>query len=385
MNIFSKRIVISFLACFAALSAQSYADYYDSCDPCCNNFWVDADYLYWKIQDSPEPVPLVIQQLVTDGPFTTVLGDKKVDLGWRSGGRFALGYWFCDSECFGRLGTEVNYFFLSNASKKFTVASDANGSPTLRVPFFNVETGLESSAAIAELGFYRGEALLKIDNKMQGAELNLVSAMPSCDCSTKFGFLAGFRWWNFDEHLDFLVNTPGINPPTIYNYGDKFDVKNNFYGGQLGASFDYNYCDFFFNLKGKVALGAICQETIIDGTFTTNELTGAIQTFVGGFFAEPTNIGHHKKTRFSVLPELDVNFGYQFTDCFSIRVGYSVLYVSNVLWAGKQIDRNINPTQSANIDFTETPALVGVPSPEARNKSEGLWAQGLNVGLDFQF
>ena len=51
-----------------------------------DSFWADVDYLYWKIQNSHEPAPLVIQ-----GPSSVVLGGKNIDMGWRSGGRFALG------------------------------------------------------------------------------------------------------------------------------------------------------------------------------------------------------------------------------------------------------------------------------------------------------
>ena len=382
MKSFFKKIAIGFSVFFAMLSGESHGAYCNGCDSICNGFWLDADYLYWKIKNSPEPVPLVIDQPVSGGPFTIILGDKKADLGWRSGGKFALGYWFDKGR---QLGFELDYFFLSTQSKKHTVSSDENGSPRLRVPFFDVQTGLEDSSALATPGLYRGTAILKIDNRMQGAELNLLGVLPSCYRQIRWDVFAGFRWWNFDEHLKFFANSPIINPPSIYNYVDKFHVENNFYGGQIGAGIDYCYCDFFFNLKGKIALGTICQETVINGAFTTNEFTGQPETFIGGFFALPTNSGHHRKTRFSVLPELDVDIGYHFTDCFSLKVGYSVLYVSNVLWAGKQIDRKINPSQSANIDFTPTPELEGDPSPKARTKTEGLWAHGLNVRLEFQF
>jgi hypothetical protein len=343
---------------------------------------VDADYLYWKIKDSPEPVKLVIEQPDQNCPFTTVLGDKKMDLGWRSGAKFGLGGWFDDTKCF---GAEANYFFLSRASKRSSISSDDNGSPALRVPFFDVQTDLEDSSPLATPGLYRGSAWLKVDNRMQGAELNLLGTFcTGCD-SLEIQWFGGFRWWNFQENLKFFANSPIINPPSIYNYNDSFRVKNNFYGGQLGASFNYNYCSFSFNLAAKVALGAMNQKTKVDGFFTTNEFTGKPMTFLGGFFALPTNIGHHKKTHFSALPELDINIGYQFTDCLKIRFGYSLLYVSKVLWAGKQIDRNLNPSQSANIDFTPNPMLVGEPSPRPRTKSESLWAQGFNVGIEVQF
>ncbi len=384
MDVISKRMIVGFSLFFSAVLGQTYGDNYNCCEsvPCCNRFWFDADYLYWEIKNSPEPVPLVIEQPIPNGPSTTVLGDKNVDLGWRSGAKFAVGYWFDNCR---RIGAEVNYLFLSKESKKYTVSSDANGSPSRFVPYFDVQTGLEALNPISTPGLYRGFASLKIDNWIQGTEVNIVGSFPSNGCNMKFGWLAGFRWWNFNEHLKFFVDSPLVSPPSIYNYNDTFKVKNNFYGGQIGGSFDYCYCNFFINLRGKVALGSMYQENTIDGSFTTNQFTGVPETFVGGFFALPTNIGHHKKTRFSVLPELNANLGYQITNYCSIKLGYSVMYVSNVLWAGKQIDRNLNPSQSANIVYTPNPVLVGESSPKVRNKSECFWAQGLNVGLEFQF
>lgn len=376
------RSLMCFSIAFPMLEAYGLFDN-DSClhdfNECqCDRFWIDADYLYWKVKDSPESTVLVIEE----PDAIPVLGGKKIDMGWRSGARFAVGGWFDECHCW---GGEVNYFFLGERSKKFTVASDVDGSPALRVPYFNVTDGEEDSSALATPDLYRGYASLNYHNSMQGAEFNVIKPFALCDCNSRFVVLAGFRWWNFDENLKFFGDSPLISPPSIYNYTDKFCVKNNFYGGQIGASFDYTYCSFFMNVKAKLGLGAICQQTNIDGKFVTDEFHGVVQTFEGGFFAEPTNIGHHKKTKFSVLPELDINIGYQVSDCFRLQVGYSVLYVSNVLYAGKQIDRNINPTQSANIEFNEDASLVGIPAPKAKMSTEGLWAQGINAGVEFKF
>ncbi len=382
--------IFSFAAAFMALSplqAQMYTDACDDfscCDPCStcqNRFWLEADYLYWQVQNSPKVIPLVIEQPVVNGPFDVVLGGKKIRNDWHSGARFALGGWF--DEC-KSLGVEIDYFFLGKNSKHSDVASDANGSPRLRVPYFDVTTDLPASSALATPGVFRGAASLKTSNRMQGAELNIVKTIPSTDCSN-FKVLAGFRYWNFEDDLTFSVNSPLVVIPTVYNYRDKFRTQNNFYGGQIGACFERNFSCFFFDVKGKVALGAMRQKSIIEGRFQTNEFTGSVETFAGGFFALPTNIGHHKKTRFSVIPELNLNVGCHITDNLRIHLGYSVIYASKVLRASKQMSKRINPTQSANIEFTPTPVLVGEASPKAELRSTGLWAQGLNVGLDFTF
>lgn len=376
--------IFTFLAPVHAQNCCGQNDCCDPCDTCCERFWVEADYLFWKIKDSPESVPLVVEGPIT-GPFEVVLGGHKIKNDWRSGGKITLGYWLDDCQT---LGIEANYFSLPSKTKKTSVSSDgAVTSPGLFFPFFDVTTGVEDLAGIAYPGRFQGTATLKDNNHMQGAELNALMTIP-CNCSMSYSLLAGFRYWNFNEHLRFDTNSPFIPPrPTdIYMTQDKFYTKNNFYGGQIGAIFDYNCDCFFLNVKGKVALGALCEEVTINGHLVTNDYNGfgAAQTFIGGYLALPTNIGHHKQTRFSVLPQVDVNFGYAVTECFRINVGYSFLYVSNVLWAGKQIDPNINPSQA--VTYAGVPAvLVGEASPKAKMKTESLWTQGLNVGFEYKF
>lgn len=377
---------------FLSLSVLQ-ADDGDGSWDCGSGFFVDAEYLYWKLQNSPKVVPLVVEGPVV--PFGSpilgvpgtevVLGGESIHNKWRSGGRFALGYWFDDQHSF---GLEADYFFLAKTSKRYTVSSDgAVGSPFLAVPFFDVTTNLESSVALALPGSYSGTATLKDTNRMQGAELNALTTIRS-SCNVSFDLLLGFRYWNFVDHLSFDTSTPFVTPPIdIYKTKDKFHVKNNFYGGQIGAKLDYIWDWFFFDLKGKVALGGVCQESSIHGSLFTNDFDGfgTALTYPGGYFALPTNIGNHKHTRFSVIPEANADIGLQFADCFRIKVGYTFLYASNVLWASKQVNRHINPTQSAIIENTATPVLVGPADPKGTLKTHGLWVQGASAGIEFQF
>jgi hypothetical protein len=67
------------------------------------------------------------------------------------------------------------------------------------------------------------------------------------------------------------------------------------------------------------------------------------------------------------------------------QIGYNALFANNVLWAGKLIDKRINPSQSSTLSNTPTPILVGEPLPRANLKSSNFWAQGLTAGLRFEF
>jgi len=228
------------------------------------------------------------------------------------------------------------------------------------------------------------------NNQVQNAELNGLMTLPF-DCCVNMALLGGFRYWNFNESLTFTTNSPYLHlPDDVFITTDKFDVQNNFYGGQLGVVMDYKCNCFDINMKAKIALGANCGQVDIHGSLLTNEFNpvegvGAAETYTGGFFALPTNIGNHKKTYFSVIPEININFGYQIMDCLRLQVGYTFLYVSNVLWAGKQIDPNLNPTQMPAYEYVPSPALAGEATPEVLMHTDDFWTQGVNVGLVFTF
>lgn len=348
------------------------------------HFWGTADYLYWQTQSSPVPVPLV------EEGETVVLGGRNISNNWRSGGRFALGCWFEEglplNICQG-FGVDIEYLFLPSGSRKMGVSSSGlPGSPNYNIPYFDVVTGTEATTPLSEVGVYSGKGTLTIHNNLQGAEANgyLVFGQGPY---LKYSVIAGFRYLNFIEMLKFGVSSPVIDTPDVWTTTDKFRAQNNFYGGQLGAGIEAVMGCFFADATFKLGLGAMCEQAKISGKLVTNDYTGytTLQTFPGGYFALPTNIGHHSRTCFAVVPEVDINFGYQITDCLKVRIGYTFLYVSEMLRAGKIMNPNINPTQSVAIENNPDTELVGEPSPRARLNSEGFWTQGINAGLEFYF
>jgi hypothetical protein len=400
-----KAMLGGFLLC-SQLQAQLGCNPCAPCEPCGNQLWGSAEYLYWKIKDSPKTVPLVVTgPVLADGVSTAgydvVLGGNKTKNKWRSGGRFSLGYWFGNDQSY---GAEVNCFFLPKESRTYNVFSDGSvGSAFLAVPFFDVVTGAASSTQLALpaglAGFpspFSGYARLSISNNLQGAELNGLARF-SCDCDSHFDVLAGFRYLHFAESLSFDTSSsyvapfiPGVTGPDTYQTTDRFKAENNFYGAQIGLAWETMFYDnFFLNVKGKVALGAVRQKLDIKGRLITNDFNGfdpnPVVVYQGGYFALPTNSGHHKKSKFAVLPEVNINVGYHVMDCLKLQLGYSFLYLNQVMYASNQLDDRINPSQSNAIEFTPDAALIGQASPRARHKSTGLWAQGLNIGLEYNF
>lgn len=348
---------------------------------------VDAEYLYWKVQDSPKPLVLVESGTLSAPGQKVVLGGKHIRSNWRSGCRLSLQYQFDENQCF---AAEVNYFLLPTTKNSRTVhSSGLPGSAFLTIPFFDVTIPGDNFTSLSfpdTSSPFSGLATLKVSNMMQGVELNGYMALCS-RYSLNFTALAGFRYWNFNERLKFSTSSPFLNTPDVFKTKDKFHAENNFYGGQIGLASNYTCGCLSVDCKLKIALGAICKEAIINGSLESNDFDGfgAVQEFSGGYFALPTNIGHHRRTSFSVIPEVNLNIGYAFSDCLSFQIGYNFLYVTNVLRAAKEMSHRLNPTQSVAISNTPNASLVGEAQPKARLKSEDLWVQGLSVGLNYSF
>ena len=89
----------------------------------------------------------------------------------------------------------------------------------------------------------------------------------------------------------------------------------------------------------------------------------------------------HTQNTFAVVPELDLNLGFQFTNHTRLVVGYTGMYWSSVARAGEQIDTKRKfglccPASGAH-HRRQTPDTAPVYLPET-----GFWAQGVNVGVD---
>jgi hypothetical protein len=357
-------------------------------------FWVNAEYLLWWIKNSDLP-PLVTASSISSGgalnhPDTVVLFGGSVDNEERSGGRFTAGYWL---DCDQTIGIEAGYFFLGSRSVNFTAGSSTPGTTTvIGRPFFNVVSGMEDSELIVAPNL-TGTVHVSSSSRLQGAEVNGICNI-CCGCCYRVDLLGGFRYLQLDEglgmHEDLAVplTVPLLGGQTL-GVTDQFGAHNRFYGGQVGAVAEYRRGEYFVDLLGKVALGDMHQVIDIDGStvFGLPLSGGAPMVAKGGLLALPSNIGQFSRDRFAVVPEVDINVGYQVTPHLRAYVGYSFLYSSSVVRPGDQIDLHVNPLQLPLLRALPGGAIpvVGPARPAVVFKDTDFWAQGISLGLEFQF
>jgi hypothetical protein len=359
--------------------------------------WGGAEFLLWWIKDGHVP------PLVTAGPPASlgVLGSPGTSsllggsLGYdhRPGARFTFGASLDEG---GAKGVELSYFFLCGGDGLAASTPGADGSVALARPFLNIITGLPDAQLFSFPGLARGSVRVSADSEkklLQGAELNLlcnVCCQSTCsrtDCSSdgsyRLDVLAGPRWLQFDEGLAISELVRVADPATTFAVSDRFETRNSFYGGQVGVRAEWQQGYFFVNLLGKVALGDTRQEVRVSGTTAITQPGAPPSIQPGGLLALPTNIGTYRRDTFSVVPEIGVRVGCQLAPCLRAYAGYSCLYWSRVARPGDQIDIGVNPTQLPSADGPGS--LLGPPRPAFAFHDACFWAQGVSVGMEFQW
>lgn len=377
-------ICLAFLVCFnldatAQTATAPSADWTGT-----SRFTLGVDALAWWLKDGPAPVPVVTDGIIGAADIHVLLGGQNLSTGANPGFRIHAGYALTD-----RIELEGNFFDFASRSKSVGVASSGElGSTDLFVPYIDAITDQESGTELSLAPIYRGSAREELSNSLRGAEFNGAWALaPAGRWHTDL--LGGLRYMRLHETYTLTTQSPYTPAfgPDIWNTTDRFDTTNDFYGVQVGMRARFDQDRFFADGTVKAALGVMNQSVGISGALVTNDFTafGPTQTFAGGYFALPTNIGDYSRTAFAVVPEITLNLGYRITPAATIVVGYSFLYASDVVRPGNQMSRTINTSQSTS--YTEDPDAHrdGPAQPAFRFNSSRFWVQGINVGLVVRF
>ncbi len=339
----------------------------------------DADYLFWIIRERSSPI-LLSTGILGGAGGTPVLPNLSFDNQQRQGTRATVGTWLTGVQT---VGVEVSGFWLQQRTPQFITAA-----PVLARPFNDASVNSENAVFLGAPGVQSGAAQVTALSRLWGAESNLRFELAR-GCLCHVDLLGGFRYLQMedalaiDDRTTFDPALAGLGGTTVAS-SDRFTTRNYFYGGQIGAEAELHYGRFFLDTYAKVALGSIREVININGTTVLTSAAGLTTAIPGGLLALPSNSGHNVRYTFAAIPEAGVNLGMQLTSHLRARFGYTFLYVSNVVRAGDQIDRTLNPTARPPV-FGPGAAQVGPTRPLFAFQEADFWAQGLNVGLEFRY
>jgi hypothetical protein len=342
-----------------------------------SRLYVSTEYLLWWTQGSKIPPLLTTSPTGTAQsdagvlPGATILfGDQLVDQGSHSGGQLKLGYWFGQQN---DIAFELSFLDLSRTSDQF--ADSSNTTAILARPYFDAQTGMPTSEVISYPGVFTGGFTALATSQFEDAEVLLRRRLFHGN-GDHLDFIVGYRWARLDDKLDLTEDVIDLATSSTTGRNDTFNTRNVFSGAEVGFLTEVRYGVWTFDTTTKIALGDTYSRVDINGQTT---VTGTTTPSAGGLLALPSNIGSHVSNQFSMMPELGITAGYNFTAKLRMTFGYSIMYWNNVARSGDQIDTNINPAQIP--PATATPGY----RPAFQLHTSDFWAQGVNMGLEYRF
>jgi hypothetical protein len=360
------------------------------CQSCCKtrDIWASAEFLMWwgkgtrlpaLITTSPPGTPQ-LQAGVIGQPDTTILyGNLMSGDDMRTGARINFGIWL-DPEHNVTLGGK--FYGLESERQAFFTSS--TGDPILARPFFNAVLGQQDALLIAFPGLVEGAISVDhVTDNFMGAE-SYIQIMMDRECCRRVDLILGYHFLRMDDSLTInslhrITEIGGLLPQgTTFNLTDQFSTENEFHGGEIGLK--TKMARGCWSLDGliKASLGNQRQQVTITGTGEINIPPGPPAPLNGGFLALPTNSGTFERNRFVVIPEATLNLTYHHTPTLSFHTGYNIIWMSEAVTSGDQIDLRLNLSQQAG-------PLVGPAFPQFPFQERDFWVQGINFGMNLDF
>lgn len=180
---------------------------------------------------------------------------------------------------------------------------------------------------------------LTYNSSLDSIELSIRQRWQEPECRYQTSWLAGFRYIRLDEDMTTVVT--GTAKPagrsTVY-------TNNDLYGAQIGG-------DFVIRPTGRLLLSAEGKVGLYGNSVTTETRTGGTASEVGG-------------TQAAFVGEFNTNIVYHWTERFSIRGGYTLLYIDGVALAPE----NFN---------------TAAPATALLNANGDVFLHGVNAGAEW--
>jgi hypothetical protein len=385
-----------------------------------SRFYGGVEYLRWWVKGAPLSVPLVSSgstafkegflvnssaTILYGAPYSPASGGNDTqDFPAFSGGRLTIGFWLDNAQ---KLALEAGGFVLVRESAGFSARGDARGnypagnsSSGMRVPVYSniayapggatdPETGLalvpvgEDGVPLSLPGDLTGGVTIRNTLQFWGAAATGVINLYRSD-SWAISGLAGFSYVDLSESFNLTADIEGLSPSDYQGQSgvasDTFQTWNQFYGGNFGLRARFLRGPLSVELSGSVAAGLNHETQNVSGYYTAvNSPFGS--SGPEGIFAQPANEGRTSSDRFAYVPEVQFKLGYAITPSLRATIGYDIIYESNVIRPGDQINRNLPKGQTFQQDGT-SPSTT---SPSRLFKTTDFFAQGISVGLEYTF
>ncbi|WP_143543704.1 BBP7 family outer membrane beta-barrel protein [Rhodopirellula sp. MGV] len=355
--------------------------------------YLRGEYLLWDVSGMDSPVLVTTSPTGTaqsdagvlgNGSTSVLFGGGELNGGTTGGFLFGGGLWITPQQS---ASIEAEFFQLSEENDRYRGSS--GGDVILGRPYFDITNGNEDALLISYPNLVGGDVRVDSSSKLRSYLINARIALCShgagctqCGERDHTDWIIGYRNLRLSDSLQITdsENSLASVPSASYTRSDSFRTKNQFQGLQLGFIHRILLHRAWLESTMRVALGNNEQTLDISGS-TTRTQSGATDQFAGGLYAVRSNSGSFQRDEFMMMPELGLRFGYRLTDRLHASIGYSVLYLPNVVRASEQIDRDLNP----GLIPVEANPLTGALRPQVLWVQSDYLAHGVHFGAELHF
>lgn len=304
--------------------------------------YFEADFLYWAATDPRENGQIFLFQTVSTPPGTIT-----------PAGNFSTGQPNTDAEfgvkvMFGHrlndlLAVEVGGFWVFPFEYPL-VQNDAVQINESILPGVTTQTENQVFFSVPTVDERLQLARIMYQIEVHGVESNATMALYNRPKLEVKG-IGGFRYIGYHELFSSLM----VPYQTTQRIDEVFRTVNSLIGGQLGVQAQYNVCEFVA-LKGFTKLGAAAnfEELKVSGPVPGNgRLTGA------------NNLGTNARTQSNAFVDVGFTVVLQLTPNIDAHLGYSAIWMSDVLRAMDQLDLNPANVGNPTLNLVSESVLVG--------------------------
>lgn len=359
-----------------------------------DRLWVRAEYLQWwnegmdipaLVTTSPAGTPQNQAGILNQPDVSVLFGAGEINDSSVAGVRLRSGFWLTNQ---GTFAIESEYFQILEDQNDGFRASGTNGSPILARPFFDIGRGLDTAQLVSFENVVSGDVAVASDTDLRSFLINgRVALCPIGICNAngqgdRVDWIIGYRYIDLDDRVGIAenLNSEVLNAPGSIALVDDFQTSNEFNGIQLGIVHEANFRRARLESLLRVAVGNNTQRVNIAGRTSITE-NGVTDTFNGGLLAQRTNIGNFERDQFTMVPEIGFTLGFRVFDWLDATVGYTVLYLPNVVRAGDQISLDAR----GDLLAPEDPPVTEPLRSRFSFIEDDYWAQGLSFGAELRF
>lgn len=270
------------------------------------------------------------------------------------------------------IGLGGRYFFFGEDDGNFARNSGQNA--ILAVPFFSVDLGANSALLLAHpdvAGDVRsGSVDIRASNQIHGFDAYARFLYTRTACG-RIDFITGWHTSSVNDNFQLTMQTDFNQLNNDVVLVDQFNTQNQFNGLILGVMTEHQVCCYTLRGKARVSVGNMHQSVFVNGSTAVNGVVDVNQP--GGLFTAESNIGNYTQDQFAAVTEAGLSLGWHISPRTQLTLGYNLMYWSNIVRPGEQIDTVVD-------DLNVPPT-----SPTFQFNTTSFWVQSLTIGLNCEF